>query len=709
MKKQQSTHSVRKLAKVYKKKMNFRQALTSFNSPPIHDMDGSLPNANGEEEPPTNTRKESLETVAELLPAVREGGSVSSSDYSGTTFTIEELSESLKTPSPLNPSNLDDIPTPSFLPDVENWPTPPNLKPPALIITKAPARSYLEATKAPSAKQPHLLPTKTNHNPVKNQPVKQPVAQKPLGTSVETQPVKRPDILKPLETTVSDQQPTKKTPTLKAQRANIAKYFHDLAESIVQASASGTEDLDSNTDTELHNLLENMNFNNKLDGGLSKANYAAVQKLADKMRGTCMTNKSIKKYVRYQNIYKTYLTLNDLDLKNSESFTTFIMIMSYKYAGSTMWCIYSAINAWYANEHRIDIKQWADVTRQMKSVTKNHVEKKAATFSKPEMIEIFEVMRERISKNDFEGHKTRRDYIGIHLAYYGLCRTDDLLKIKCTDLYKERNETGDEFYTVKYEAKIYDEDDEYLDEAMYLGAGKNAVEKRKNTTEPFTFDLPTSLTKEIDTYLSMIPERVKNDRLIKNANKSASLKKKYSQRTGQKTIMEWGRTYAKMLKKSNFNDYTSHTWRRTGATTLADEGISEVALKRAGHWKSAKAALVYVGGSKRSRQEQMSLLNCESPRKKCNNTSNNVKPHDNGKTAMAEKAKSSGVAATATSDERFDKTPPIRNNSKPADENSEQMRGVGTINTTGGSVTVTNIFFNSPATADFMSTILNPK
>ena len=173
--------------------------------------------------------------------------------------------------------------------------------------------------------------------------------------------------------------------------------------------------------------------------------------------------------------------------------------------------------------------------------------------------------------------------------------------------------------------------------------------------------------------------------------------------------MEWVRTYAKMLKKSNFNDYTSHTWRQTGATTLADESISEVLLKRTEHWQSANAALGYIGGSKRSRQEKMSLLNCESPRKKCNNTGSNVKPHDNGKTAMADEAKSSGVAATATSDERFDKTPPIRNNSKPADENSEQMRGVGTINTTGGSVTVTNIFFNSPATADFMSTILNPK
>ena len=88
-------------------------------------------------------------------------------------------------------------------------------------------------------------------------------------------------------------------------------------------------------------------------------------------------------------------------------------------------------------------------------------------------------MREKIDKNDFEGHKTRRDYIGIHLAYYGLCRTDYLLKIKCTDLYKELNGEGEEFYAVKNEAKIYNKDDNYLDELMYLGAGKNTMKKGK--------------------------------------------------------------------------------------------------------------------------------------------------------------------------------------------------------------------------------------
>ena len=63
---------------------------------------------------------------------------------------------------PLKPSNLDDISTPSSLPDVKDWPTPPNLKEPVLIITKAAAKTYLEAVKSPSEKATHP----TSNNPI---------------------------------------------------------------------------------------------------------------------------------------------------------------------------------------------------------------------------------------------------------------------------------------------------------------------------------------------------------------------------------------------------------------------------------------------------------------------------------------------------------------------------------------------------------------
>ena len=218
-------------------------------------------------------------------------------------------------------------------------------------------------------------------------------------------------------------------------------------------------------------------------------------------------------------MYSAYLKLYRLDLKIPESVQTFMVMLHHKYSGSTLWTIYSCLNSWYKAKHGLNLKQWPVHTGLMKTITTNHVIKKAPTFTSTNMEGIFKTLRDDSEHQNFEGRRSLLRLVGTSLAYYGLCRTDDLLKIKCTDLYKERNETGEEFYTVKYEAKIYDEDDKYLDEAMYLGAGKNAVEKRKNTTEPFTFDLPTSLTKEIDTYLSMIPERVKNDRLIKNANK----------------------------------------------------------------------------------------------------------------------------------------------------------------------------------------------
>ena len=68
---------------------------------------------------------------------------------------------------------------------------------------------------------------------------------------------------------------------------------------------------------------------------------------------------------------------------------------------------------------------------------------------------------------------------------------------------------------------------------------------------------------------------------------------------------------AKELGLDNWKKYTGHCWRRTGATCLADEGISEVALKR-GDWKSATVAMRYTNTSRVAREKQLGMLNFNS-------------------------------------------------------------------------------------------------
>jgi hypothetical protein len=54
---------------------------------------------------------------------------------------------------------------------------------------------------------------------------------------------------------------------------------------------------------------------------------------------------------------------------------------------------------------------------------------------------------------------------------------------------------------------------------------------------------------------------------------------------------------ARFLKLPNPESYTSHSIRRTGATLLAEQGITTEALRQYGGWKNASTAQVYIGST----------------------------------------------------------------------------------------------------------------
>ena len=101
-------------------------------------------------------------------------------------------------------------------------------------------------------------------------------------------------------------------------------------------------------------------------------------------------------------------------------------------------------------------------------------------------------------------------------------------------------------------------------------------------------------------------------------------------------MVNWGKDMAKLLDKQDWNKYTGHCWRRTSATCLADEGITEVALKRAGHWTSAKTAMQYINSSDVQRENQLALLD----------TAKMPKLASNNKNAESKAATTAAMAAT---------------------------------------------------------------
>lgn len=399
-------------------------------------------------------------------------------------------------------------------------------------------------------------------------------------------------------------------PMTRTERKNqskiLARCFKEVAAELVRQANIDQQHENEQTEQEFEQELGRLATTaTGAEPKYSKKTFLNLLKKTDKNKGK-LTERSMRIYKRYSQIYNTYLRTYELSHEKPESLTHFLFLMSYHYAGSSMWTLYSSIRWWYGVSWDLDIKNWPGVIRQMKSVTKNHVGKQAKVFTKTEMNEIFRHLEAKIAKNDWEGHKARSMYVGINMAYYGLCRVDDLLKIRTEDFHREENEQGQAYYIVRYESRKYESDESSGDEA----GPQQAKEKRKNTTMPFEFDLPTYATKHIDDMIRMTPSRWHHRRMIKNANSSAKNEDSvYSQNMGESNIRGWAKELAETLfNKPDASNYTGHTWRRTGATTLADEGITEIALKRAGNWTSATAAMKYVNASSYAREKQVKLL-----------------------------------------------------------------------------------------------------
>jgi len=70
---------------------------------------------------------------------------------------------------------------------------------------------------------------------------------------------------------------------------------------------------------------------------------------------------------------------------------------------------------------------------------------------------------------------------------------------------------------------------------------------------------------------------------------------------GKNTIALYSVDIAKYHKKNDAKKYTSHSFRRTAATILAESGASLTALKAAGGWKSSTVAERYIDQTDLSR------------------------------------------------------------------------------------------------------------
>jgi len=118
------------------------------------------------------------------------------------------------------------------------------------------------------------------------------------------------------------------------------------------------------------------------------------------------------------------------------------------------------------------------------------------------------------------------------------------------------------------------------------------IPKTKND-KPRSFIITEDFYQIYKKYVALRPSDVESKRFFFNFKKGKCSK----QVIGINTIANFPKIVATYLKLEKPENYTSHTFRRTSATLLADSGASILDIQRQGGWKSSTVAASYVEDS----------------------------------------------------------------------------------------------------------------
>ena len=279
-----------------------------------------------------------------------------------------------------------------------------------------------------------------------------------------------------------------------------------------------------------------------------------------------------KMYGRYQRQWMEHrdsIGLQD-EYKDTE-LVRFFKGRRAKYAPSTLWVIYACLNAYFIEEYGKNLNNLPRLTRYLKSQTHLYVTKKSRTFTPEQIHEV--LMHDLNSKNP------RDTIMGVivSILYYGLLRSSECMDITVGDV------------EVQWDGKV---------EITF-----NHPRKRRN--EGFKYWVPAVYEDLYHLYMSQLKNKSdKSSRFLKNYNKRS---KKRVQNCGRNTVNSAVSHCCSILKLPE-DGYTSHAFRRSAATNLADAGVGLTNLKRHGQWKSPAAAEGYISNSVPLRREREQML-----------------------------------------------------------------------------------------------------
>ena len=341
-----------------------------------------------------------------------------------------------------------------------------------------------------------------------------------------------------------------------------------------------------NDDTIPDKVEEMLGFTRMNGKEINEVDLQAIVKNTEVLLKDYYGNDDVRRmYTRYQNMWRTFVAKEKLENEYDDiKLVQFFKQIKVRYSPNTIWVIYSCINADFIDRFGINLNALPRLKKYLKHISSKYVAKKSATFAPEEIEKILMHLQENVTpKNTLHG-------IAISLLYFGLLRGSEVQKIVVTDITIMKTDSNPRVEV----AFCHD---------------------RKKRNNGFKFYVAGKYIPMYERYLKeLCPKTVKAGKVqfLKNWNKKG---KRRIQNTGKGVVNDLHTIACKILNK-NPDPYTTHTWRRSAATNLADAGVSFINLKRHGQWLSDAVVEGYIANSKPLRDERLHCLMPDPDKKK---------------------------------------------------------------------------------------------
>ena len=266
---------------------------------------------------------------------------------------------------------------------------------------------------------------------------------------------------------------------------------------------------------------------------------------------------------------------------------TFFQLLHQDYATTTLWSINAIIKRYLQIQYKYELdKNLPNLEKLLKQWQKSEEIKKAPTFSQDNIKTFIENAPDEkyiVAKVIFS--------IGLH----GLMRSSELIALDCDDVVTNS-----------------------------IDASIQIKMKRKKNSGPQAYSfflIKDEMHKQhIIKYIQLQKEKnIYSGRFFKHVRIVKGSLQAINSNVGHNYFGAMCREAATYLNLTDPSKYTTHTLRRSGATILADAGLTTLELQRAGGWKSSTVAETYVAGSK---QGQLKVASAISP-----NVNSSIKIH----------------------------------------------------------------------------------